>query len=295
MPNKTLKGIALASCAGVCWGSMGVAAQYLMAECQFRVIDLTSIRLFGAGIILVLLDVVLHGTQHAKAVFSKENLLGIIIYGLILLGSQFTFFQSIAYANAATATILVLTSPLFVIIYLALSCHRRIKLIEIISLVLAMFGVVLLVTKGNLNSIDLSILGVVWGLVSAIFASMGTIQPVKLVRRLTVFPVIGWAMTLSGFAACLYNNPFDTNVLWNSTSMLCYAHVVVCGTIVSFCCYLKSMEFIPPSTASMLVCFEPLSAVLLSFLLLGMTFTLLEAVGALCILCTALLLARSKT
>lgn len=205
------------------------------------------------------------------------------------------FFQSIAYANAATATILVLTSPLFVIVYLALSSHRRIKLTEIVSLVLAMFGVVLLVTKGDLNSIDLSILGVAWGLVSAIFASMGTIQPVKLVRRLTVFPVIGWAMTLSGFAACLYNNPFDTNVLWNSTSILCDSHVVVCGTIISFCCYLKSMEFIAPSTASMLVCFEPLSTVLLSFLLLGTTFTLLEAVGALCILCTALLLARSKS
>ena len=70
------------------------------------------------------------------------------------------FFQSIAYANAATATILVLTSPLFVIVYLALSSHRRIKLTEIVSLVLAMFGVVLLVTKGDLNSIDLSILGV---------------------------------------------------------------------------------------------------------------------------------------
>ena len=90
MPNKTLTGIALASFAGVCWGSMGVAAQYLMAECQFRVIDLTSIRLFGAGIILVLLDIALHGTKHAKSIFTKENFLSIIIYGLILLGSQFT-------------------------------------------------------------------------------------------------------------------------------------------------------------------------------------------------------------
>lgn len=101
------------------------------------------------------------------------------------------------------------------------------------------------------------------------FGAMGTIQPANVVRRLTVIPVIGWAMLIVGFVACLFNNPFTTDAIWSTMAVLSYSHVVIFGTITAFCCYLKSMEFIAPSTASMLTCSEPLSAVILSVLLLG--------------------------
>lgn len=295
MEIKTLKGIALASTAGICWGSMGVAAQYLMAECHFTVLDLTSIRLLGAGILLVLLDIFWNRTKHIKAVFEKENFKDIVIYGFALLCSQSTFFLSIFSSNAATATIMVLTSPLFIIAYLAIVHHRRIKVLEMVSLLLALIGVLLIITKGNWDTMDFSIAGVGWGLASAMLGAVGTIQPGRVVRKLTVFPVIGWAMTFSGAAACLYNNPLETNVLWNTMGIICYLHIVLCGTIVSFCCFLKSMEFIAPPIASMLTCFEPLSAVILSVLLLGATFGPIEAIGAGCILMTVFLLARSKS
>lgn len=295
MEIKTLKGIALASTAGICWGSMGVAAQYLMAECRFTVLDLTSIRLLGAGILLVLLDIFWNRTKHTKAVFEKENFKDIVIYGFALLCSQSTFFLSIFSSNAATATIMVLTSPLFIIAYLAIVHHRRIKVLEMVSLLLALIGVLLIITKGNWDTMDFSIAGVGWGLASAMLGAVGTIQPGRVVRKLTVFPVIGWAMTFSGAAACLYNNPLETNVLWNTMGIICYLHIVLCGTIVSFCCFLKSMEFIAPPIASMLTCFEPLSAVILSVLLLGATFGPIEAIGAGCILMTVFLLARSKS
>lgn len=295
MEIKTIKGIALASTAGICWGSMGVAAQYLMAECRFTVLDLTSIRLLGAGILLVLLDIFWNQTKHIKAVFEKENLKDIVIYGFALLCSQSTFFLSISSSNAATATIMVLTSPLFIIAYLAIAHHRRIKLLEMICLLLAMIGVLLIITKGNWNTMDLSIAGVGWGLASAMLGAVGTIQPGRVVRKLTVFPVIGWAMTFSGAAACLYNNPLETDVLWNTMGIVCYLHIVLCGTIVSFCCFLKSMEFIAPPIASMLTCFEPLSAVVLSVVLLGATFGVTEGIGAVCILMTVFLLARARS
>ena len=177
MEVKTLKGVTLASIAGICWGSMGVAAQYLMANCQFTVLDLTSIRLLGAGILLVLLDIFWNRTHHVKAVFQKENLKDILVYGFALLCSQSTFFMSISSSNAATATIMVLTSPLFIIAYLAVAHHRRIKVLEMICLVLAMIGVILIITKGNWDTMDFSVAGVAWGLLSAMLGAVGTIQP----------------------------------------------------------------------------------------------------------------------
>ena len=85
MEIKTLKGVTLASIAGICWGSMGVAAKYLMAQCQFTVLDLTSIRLLGAGLVLILLDFFWNRTKHIKAVFQIENFKDILIYGFALL------------------------------------------------------------------------------------------------------------------------------------------------------------------------------------------------------------------
>ena len=62
---------------------------------------------------------------------------------------------------------------------------------------------------------------------------------------------------------------------------------------MAFWCYLKSMSFVAPSVASMLICWEPLSAVILSVVLLGVTFGMVEAIGALFVFATVILLARS--
>ena len=79
MEIKTLKGITLASTAGICWGSMGVAAQYLMAECRFTVLDLTSIRLLGAGILLVLLDIFWNRTKLSLRRKISKTLLSMVL------------------------------------------------------------------------------------------------------------------------------------------------------------------------------------------------------------------------
>ena len=71
MNSNMIKGVALASWAGVCWGSMSVAAQYLMTRCGFNVLDLTSMRLFGAGVVMILLDILLTGTKNARGVFRR--------------------------------------------------------------------------------------------------------------------------------------------------------------------------------------------------------------------------------
>ena len=275
MNSNMIKGVALASWAGVCWGSMSVAAQYLMTRCGFNVLDLTSMRLFGAGVVMILLDILLTGTKNARGVFRKENFWIVLIYGFGLLCSQGTFFLSIAASNAATATIIVMVSPLFIIAYMAIAQHRRVRPMEMIALVCALTGVALIITKGDFSHMDFSIAGVAWGLVSA------------------VSTVIGWGMAFSGFAACLYNNPFTMDVTWSTLGILSYAHIVLFGTIMAFWCYLKSMSFVAPSVASMLICWEPLSAVILSVVLLGVTFGMVEAIGALFVFATVILLARS--
>ena len=54
MQTRTLIGIGLAALSGIGFGAGGIAAQYLFTYCRFTPLDLVSIRLFGAGLILLL-------------------------------------------------------------------------------------------------------------------------------------------------------------------------------------------------------------------------------------------------
>lgn len=54
--QKKTDGICFAISAGICWGSMGVAAQVLMEDSGFAVGDLVAGRLLGAGALLLMFE-----------------------------------------------------------------------------------------------------------------------------------------------------------------------------------------------------------------------------------------------
>ena len=294
MHSAIFKGFLLALTAGTSWGSMAVAAQYLMTHYGFSAENLTALRVFGAGLALAMIDCILSPKNHLKTVFKWENLRDIAIYGLGVLGIQWSFFLSIEHANAATAGILVLTGPLFVISFLAFIYHRKVQSVELGAIGLSAVGVICLITKGDFSQLIFSSIGVFWGLVSAICGAFCTIQPRQLIKRVSVTTVVGWGMLIGGAVGCVVINPFDMNVQWNVQCIALYGYIVLFGTIIAFWCYLKSLEFVPPSITSILNCFEPLSAVLLSVIILGTSFQTVEVVGALLIFSTVFLLTKAK-
>ena len=152
---KILKGVFLAAFAGCCWGSMAVAAQYLFTNCGFEARHLTTLRLIGAGVLLLALQAAFGGFQSILKPFKeKRNIRDVLIYGVGVLLIQYTFFLAIEQSNAGTAAIMVGVGPLFIIGYLAICKHRKPVPKEFFCLFLAISGVSLVVTKGNFESLD---------------------------------------------------------------------------------------------------------------------------------------------
>ena len=113
---KILKGVFLAAFAGCCWGSMSVAAQYLFTNCGFEARHLTTLRLIGAGVLLLALQAAFGGFQSILKPFKeKRNIRDVLIYGVGVLLIQYTFFLAIEQSNAGTAAIMVGVGPLFII------------------------------------------------------------------------------------------------------------------------------------------------------------------------------------
>lgn len=278
--KKIIQGAFLAAFAGCCWGSMGVACQYLFTHCQFTSQDLTSLRLMGAGVLLLLLMSIFGKRNIFKIFADRRNLVDIFVYGIGVLLIQYTFLAAIETSNAGTAAIMVCVGPLMIIFYFALAKKRKPTFRELMCLCLAVTGVTLIATKGNFSTLDLSYKGVCWGLASAAFGSFCTVQPKAMIERVGVSLVVGWGMFIGGAVACCLSSPFTMNVIWSPTAILCYIWIIFFGTVVAFWCYLKSTEYVIASISAILASFEPFTAVLLSVILLGATFNSYELLGA---------------
>ena len=129
--RRMLTGFLLAIAAGFGWGSMGVAAQVMMTDGGFTAQDLVALRVFGAGVLLTLMTLLTERGRVSKLFSDMVLLRDVVIYGLGVLATQFTFFLAIRDAGAATAAIMAIRWslwPLTVTPPLRPSFPRMIKL-----------------------------------------------------------------------------------------------------------------------------------------------------------------------
>ena len=295
MISEQTRGIVLASGAGLCWGCMSVAAQYLFTDLGFSPEDLVSLRLLASGALLIAIDFLLNPRNVVAPVFRRENLPAVLLYGAGVLSGQYTFFLSIAHTNAGTAAILIGTQPLMILLWLAFHDGRHITPREGFCLLLALFGVGCLVTKGDLSSLDFSAAGVVFGLLSAASGAFSTIQPRNVLRRIGAGLTAGWGLFAGGCIMTVFNPPWAARVAWTWETVAACFVVILIGTVVAFWCYLASTKYVSPAVTGLLVSFEPLCAVVLSALLLGVTFGAWELAGAGAILANLVLLSLRRS
>lgn len=271
---------------------MGIAAQYLMQHCGFDVYDLVSLRLAGAGVMLLLFERFVAMHDIAAPFRRRQDLFDLLLYGIGMLGIQLTFFLSIQTSNAATAALTVTTGPLFVTAWTAYAEKRAVTKKEWLCLLLAVLGVTLIVTKGRFDTLDFSVEGVLWGIASAACGAFCTIQPKRILSHLRVETVVGWGMTVGGGLLCLLNPPDVFGADWTPTTLSLFLFIALVGTVGAFCCYLKSLAYIPAPFTALLANFEPLTAVVLGVRLLGLTLNAAEVFGIVAIFLMVFLLAR---
>ena len=84
--------------------------------------------------------------------------------------------------------------------------------------------------------------------------------------------------------------PWNFAGVLDAASVAVFIYVVLFGTVIAFWSYLESLKYIRPSAVGILSSIEPLSAVLLSTVLLAVPFGLTESIGVALILLSIALL-----
>lgn len=292
MKSQT-KGVLLVSLGALLWGGSGVAAQFLLQQKGFSTEWLVMMRMALAGLLLLLLDAAKNGGDIFSIWQNRpaaRRLLFFTVFGM--LGVQYTYFSAIHYGNAAAASVLQYLMPILIVLWIALKSRSLPSLHESCCVLLAFVGTFLIVTRGSLETLAIPPLAVFWGVASAFGAAIYTIQPKWLLENFRSPLVIGWSMLLGGILLMPFGAPWEFRGEADFAALCGFLYVVLFGTVIAFWSYLESLKYIKPSTVGILSSIEPLSAVLLSTVLLAVPFGLAESIGVVLILAAVALLGK---
>ena len=290
--SSHLKGILLIVMGTVSWGASGVISQFLFTQKNFLPLEIVPIRCLFASFILLAIDSALH-KGDIFSIWKTKDAFTLIIFGILgMVGIQYTFFQTIYYSNAATATILQYLMPIVIVFYMIYSTRKLPRYKDIIAVILAMLGTFLLITKGQLTTLSISKTALFWGLVCAVVAAFYTLQPRRLIHKWRATLIIGWGMFIGGFLLTLYSPFWNQGIVYDMESIIALTLITVVGTALAFYGYLESTQYLTPTEISVFASLEPFSSIILSFIFLGTHFGFFEITGALIIIVSITMLSH---
>ena len=294
MEQSTMKkGILFTLLGATCWGLSGVLGEYLLNVSKIDPVWIIANRLFFSGIAMVAI-LLIKDKHDLVRVFSNKidilKLLNFSFFGLLI--CQGTFFLTIKYTNAGMATVIQYIGPVIIMLYYCVIGRRWPLPREVIAIVVSLFGTVLIATHFDFSKLNISTLGLFWGLLSAFGLASYNIFSISLTTKYGVMPIMAWGLLIAGVV--VYFTTGSNYVPDNFTliDFICMSGVVIIGTILSFSLYLEGVRLIGAVTGSIIGCFEPIAAIIFSFLLLGTTFGTIDLIGAAFILSAVIVLSK---
>ena len=290
-----VKGILLALLAGILWGITGPLGQFLFDEKTITPEWLVTCRLIVSGTVILLGRFVKRRWEIFTIWKDKKDAVHMVIYSVAgMMAVQYSFFVAVEASNGGTATVLQYTNPVMIILYLALFQKVRPKSKEVVAVLLALAGIFLLSTNGNLHTLVITPKGLFMGLLCAVFTCFYSMLPRRLMEKYDEVMVCGWSMFIGGIVLAIWKNPWKIGAgadyqVWGLFGML-----VLFGTVIPFIASLKAIMLSGPMYANVLASIEPVVASFLTFLFLGTTFGGFEILGFGCIILTIVMLSLNK-
>ncbi|WP_088186692.1 DMT family transporter [Desulfosporosinus sp. FKA] len=226
---------------------------------------------------------------------SKSSFIQLALQGFLFFGCSYTYFLSIKHMSVIITNILLYTYPLMVVLMSALIFKEKISFVKGATLLIAFFGCLLVIDVTNMSGQKISMSGLFYAVVSALFYALYNINGQYLSEKSSPFTVSVCTTIICLFATIAIYPPINVIschsqlALWTvglGTAMLC--------TGVPLFCYQKGLSLLGASRASILSTIEPAITTLLASFLLGETLTSEQLLGGLLIICGGLLLKLDK-
>lgn len=277
-------GIMLVLISGIMWGFSGVIGQYIFLNSTMNSVQLSIIRQFVSGIILLTISVIKKNKKLFSVWKSGKRICSFLFFSLTgILGLQLTYFLAIEYSNAATGTIIQFTYIIMILVYTAIVLHNKPKSYETVAVLCAFCGIFLIATHGQLNSLAVSKESLIWGLSSAVCFTIYCLYPQKLYDDFGLINVIGWGSVLSSILLAVTTGTYRLPEVPANIILLSVA-VAIIGSLFPFVLYGIGIRILGSVKASLFVTVEPVTSAVLTWLCFKTKFVLPDIIGFVLIL-----------
>ena len=275
-----LRGMLLASLASSLWAISGISGEILFKQFNFSSDWLVSTRTLMSGILLFMIVVFIEKKSILRPLKNKWDSLGIILFGAAgMYLVQYTYFKTIELSNVSFATILQFTAPFFIFIYESIKNRKLPSILTVTLLFMTILGVVFIATKGNFSNLSVSLEALLFGLVSAVMIAFYSTYPKKLLKKYGSITIVGWGMIIGSVISNIIHPIWEIQGDINTKSIIQVITVVILGTSIAYLIYIASLNYISSSLAGILTAFEPVLAAVLSVVIFGLKFSIIELIG----------------
>lgn len=285
--NKTAKGVILTLIGGICWGFCGTCGEFLFKIKGFNSNFVSCLRLLSAGAVLFLISLFRRRGAAFKIFKNKKSAASLAAFGVFgLMISQYTYLTTISFSDSGTATILQYTGLAMMLVVVCLKELRLPRANEAFALALAMGGVFLVATNGNIKNMVISKECLFWGLFAGVGLAAYSLIPGKILKEYGSVTVSGFGMIIGGAVLSLIFKPWQYAVSIDFSAFLALCGVIIVGTVMAYNFYLMGVSLIGPVKAGMIAAIEPVAAAVFSAVWMKTSFSVTSILGFLMIIST---------
>lgn len=291
--KKQTKGYILIGIAATLWGTMSLMIQYLL-DFGISSKDIVPWKLF-IGFITMCGYVITKDKSLFKV--DKKGFCCIALMGFIC-QTLFSIFLFGAYEKTtiATATALLYTAPIFVMIMSRIFYKESFSIVKIGALILCILGCFLAVTEGNIQTLSFDFTGILLGLGSGLTYATMTILSKALLKKYNQLTIVTYMLGFGCIFSFPFSNPFA--ILNIDFSLKIWLDLFVLGlgpTALSYIFYTTGLLYgAEASKASIISTLEIVVAVFGAYIIYGQNIVGWKLVGIIMILSAVVLVQGNK-
>ncbi len=245
-----------------------------------------EIALFRAVLAVVLIGMYLVMTRDLEGFRHIRKQLPLLLLSGAAMGFNWILlFEAYRYTTVSAATLSYYFAPVIVTVLCPIVFHEKMSVRQWICFIMSTLGIVLITGTGDMSSGSSHLTGILYGLGAACLYAF-VIMMNKMIRD-----VSGIHRTfLQFFAAMIVVFPYVMMTGWISFSgmdtagWLCLLTVGIVHTGITYCLYFSALKELPGQKTAILSYLDPLTAVMISVLILSEPISTVQILGGLLIL-----------
>ena len=268
--------------AALLWAISGSAAKFLFNS-GVTSFQLVQLRVTTATIILFFW---FRFRQRDILKIERRDIFYFVMLGSVAMAAvQFTYLLAISKINVASAILLQYMAPSLIVLYTAFTTRKKPAPVIIAAVILAAFGCYLVVGAYRMNLFAMNRTGIISGILSAVAFAWYSILGEYGMRKYSSWTVVFYALAFACLSWNIIHPPLEAFMRpYSQAELFWIFYIAVFGTALPFGFYLKAINLINSTRASITATLEPITAGILAFIFLNEVMEPLQISGGILVI-----------